>query len=215
MKKTQDAEAPKIAKYKFQFWEIVTVALQTNLFPQSFGRCPFDGQLSIIGNLRIHFGQTKVTDLRHIFARHEHVTSCQVSVNQLFGLQILHPLTHITASTYMETHSQHFWPSQKMFLLSLSLKFHNSQSKAEQLKWVYERPSPRPEEIKQASLQHTNIHNVKCVTNDSLFGMYLIFLVLQYIYYHRRHVFVYYAINYYHEFLWILIKGWTHWILVR
>lgn len=108
MKKTQDAEAPKIAKYEFQFRESVTVALQTDLFLQSFGRRPFDGQLGIIGNLRIHFGQAEVADLRHIFARHEHVTSCQVSVNQLFGLQILHPLTHITASTHMETHSQHF-----------------------------------------------------------------------------------------------------------
>lgn len=113
-KKTQDAEAPKIAKYKFQFWESVTVALQTDLFLQSFGCRPFDGQLSVIRNLWVHFGQAEVTDLCHIFTRHKHVTSCQVSVNQLFGLQILHPLTHITASTYVEMHTQHFWPSQKM-----------------------------------------------------------------------------------------------------
>lgn len=78
---------------------MLTAGLQTNLFFQSFGRRPFDGQLGVIINLWIHLGQAKVADLGHVIARNQHITSCQVSMNQLFGLQVLHPLAHVAADT--------------------------------------------------------------------------------------------------------------------
>lgn len=88
---------------QLQFSKVVTAGPQTHLFLQRFGRRPFDGQLGVVINLRIHLGQAKVADLGHVVARNQHVTSCQVSVNQLFGLQVLHPLAHVAANPNVET----------------------------------------------------------------------------------------------------------------
>lgn len=71
----------------------------THLFPESFGGRPLDGQLGAVRHLPVRLGQAEVADLCHGVIRDQHITSGQISVNQLLGLQVLHPLTHITKKT--------------------------------------------------------------------------------------------------------------------
>lgn len=75
-------------------------ALTTNLFLESFWGRPFDGQFGIIWHLWVRLSQAKIADLCHNVVREQHVTSCQISVNQLLGLQVLHPFTHVTKKTH-------------------------------------------------------------------------------------------------------------------
>ena len=66
------------------------------LLPESFWGRPLDRQFGIICGLCVRLGQAKIADLGHNVIRDQHITSCQVPVNQLLGLQVLHPFTHVT-----------------------------------------------------------------------------------------------------------------------
>lgn len=73
----------------------------SHLLSQSFGGGPFDGQLGSVlygGGL---LGEAEVADLGIVVVRHQHVTSCQVSMDEVVGLQVLHGFTHITVTGEM------------------------------------------------------------------------------------------------------------------
>lgn len=76
--------------------KVAHLLFETHLFLQSFGGGPFNGQLGFVRLLGVHFGQAKVADFGHAVVRNQNVSSRQVSVDQLLGLQVLHPLAHVT-----------------------------------------------------------------------------------------------------------------------
>lgn len=96
-------------------------ALTTNLFLESFWGRPSDGQLGIIWHLWVRLSQAKIADLCHNVVRDQHVTSGQISVNQLLGLQVLHPFTHVAKKTHPSRCQTVWW----VVTVNLGVKFIN------------------------------------------------------------------------------------------
>lgn len=67
-----------------------------DLLSESLWGRPLDGQLGSVLDGGGLLGKTKVTDFGNVVFRNQHISSGQVSVDEVVGLQVLHGLTDIS-----------------------------------------------------------------------------------------------------------------------
>ncbi len=92
------------SRNKLQYYcELFLKCAEVYLLSQRLRRGPFDGQLGRVLSGRCLFGQSEVADFGDVIIGYEHITSRQISVHEVTGLQILHGFTDVT-ETWTQTH---------------------------------------------------------------------------------------------------------------